>query len=74
MIHEYAEMEFGGTKGIDSSLGLSVKSQSRLTKSANNLSPLVGGRHAKGDAVAPMDLDEQCEYVAELLRLWIAQC
>ncbi|NMI00160.1 hypothetical protein [Pseudonocardia acidicola] len=73
MIHEYAEEEFGGTRGITDVLGLSGKSQSSLTKSANSLSPLAGGRHAKADAVAAMTLDEQCEYVAELLRLWIAQ-
>jgi hypothetical protein len=27
MIHEYAEEEFNGTKGIESKLGLSIKSQ-----------------------------------------------
>lgn len=73
MIHEYAGEEFDGTRGISAALGLSVKSQSRLTKSANNLSPLAGGRHAKGDPVVVMTLNEQREYVAGLLRLWIAK-
>jgi len=75
MIHEYAREEFGDTKEISAALGLSVKSQSRLTKSANNLSPLEGGRHAasRNDAVATMTLDEQREYIAGLLRQWIAQ-
>lgn len=73
MIYEYAEREFGGRKGIRNALGLSDKSQSRLTNSANNLSPLAGGRHAKGGVVAAMGLDEQREYIAGLLRMWIAQ-
>ena len=73
MIHEYAVEEFNDTKGISAALGLSGKSQSRLTKSANNLSPLAGGRHAsKNDAVATMTLGEQCEYIARLMRQWIA--
>lgn len=73
MIHEYAEKEFGGTKGIRDKLGLTVASQSRLTMSANRLSPVAGGRHAGGDDdTAYMSLDEQREYVSELLRLWIA--
>jgi hypothetical protein len=73
MIYEYAEREFGGRKGIRDALGLSDKSQSRLTSSANNVSPLEGGRHAKGVEVAVMRLDEQREYVSELLRLWITK-
>ncbi len=73
MIHEYADEEFHGTKGISAALGLSGKSQSRLTKSMNNLSPLAGGRHAsRNDVVATMTLDEQREYIAGLLRQWIA--
>jgi hypothetical protein len=73
MIYEYAEAEFGGRRGISAVLELSSGSQLRLTSSANNLSPLAGGRHAKGGTVAAMGLDEQREYVAHLLRLWIAQ-
>ena len=73
MIHEYAEAEFGGPKGIRTALGLSIKSQSNLTSSANNLLPLAGGRHAKGGAEAAMGLDDQREYIAQLLRSWISQ-
>ena len=73
MILEYAEHEFGGPSGISAVLGLSRKSQSRLASSANNLSPLAGGRHANGGGAVAMGLDEQREYVAGLLRLWIAQ-
>jgi hypothetical protein len=73
MIHEYAQLEFGSPKGIMRALGISVGSQSRLTKSANNLSPLAGGRHVSGDADAVvMSLKEQREHVARLLRSWIA--
>jgi hypothetical protein len=73
MIHEYAEREFGGAKGITSSLGISGNAQSRLTQSANSLSPLEGGRHAKFDAPAPLTLDDQREFVANLLRRWLAR-
>jgi hypothetical protein len=72
MIHEYAEQEFGGAKGVSSALGLSVKSQNKLTRSANNLSPLSGGRHAQGNSDVVMALDEQQEYVARLVYLWIS--
>ena len=73
MIHEYAVQEFGGTKGVRDALGLSVTSQDRLTSAANNLSPLEGGRHAGGSSAPAMTLDEQSEYVAELMRLWIGR-
>jgi hypothetical protein len=73
MIYEYAEKELKGSKGIRAALGLSDDSQDRLTRSANNLSPLEGGRHAEGGAAVAMTLDEQREYVARLLRLWIAR-
>ena len=73
MIHQYAQNEFGSPKGITGNLGLSAKSQERLTQSASNLSPLKGGRKVNGGEGVPMTLDEQREYAAELLRLWIAQ-
>jgi len=73
MIHEYARQEFGGDKGIREALGLSTNDQDRLTASANNLSPLLGGRHAKGrDSAAVWDLHQQRDFVAELMRGWIA--
>jgi hypothetical protein len=73
MIHEYAEMEYKGVKGIATTMGLSVNSQSRLTRSANNLSPLAGGRHATGSVDALLTLDQQADWTADLLRRWIAQ-
>ncbi len=72
MIYEYSSEEFGGSKGIAAALGLSVSSQKRLTQSANNLSPLEGGRHVQQEVPAAMSLDEQQKYVADLLRRWIA--
>ncbi|WP_037267472.1 hypothetical protein [Kibdelosporangium aridum] len=71
MIHEYAGVEFGGSLGIRDKLKLSTNSQGRLTRAANNLSPLEGGRHAKQSGEAGMTLDEQRTYVADLLRRWI---
>ncbi len=73
MVLEYAEREFIGRKGVSSALGLSKNSLDRLGTSANNLSPLAGGRHANDGVVPTMGLDEQREYIAELLRRWIAQ-
>lgn len=71
MIHEYAELEFGGTRGVRDALGISVKAQERLTASANNLSPLEGGRHAGGRGVAPMALEGQRAFTLDLLKRWI---
>jgi hypothetical protein len=71
MIHEYAEMEFGDVKGVRDALDISVKQQRTLKQSACNLSPFDGGRHATGTGDAPMSLDEQREFTAELLRAWI---
>lgn len=72
MIHEYAQRDLGGTKGIAAKLGLSESSQRRLTSAANNLSPLEGGRHATGQIEAAMTLDEQAAYVGRLIRSWIS--
>jgi hypothetical protein len=74
MIHEYAVDAFGGTKGITAALGLSGKSQDRLTKSANNLSPVAGGRHyVRSPSQEVMPLEEQREYIGLLLRRWISR-
>ena len=40
------------------SLGVSNSDQDRLTQSANNLSPLEGGRHARTTGVAPWSLED----------------
>ncbi|MDP8929303.1 MAG: hypothetical protein M3O70_12220 [Actinomycetota bacterium] len=70
MVHEYAETEFGGKKRVRDRLDISVNDQNRLTRSANKLSPLEGGRHARHGA-APWSLDECREFIAQLLRQWI---
>lgn len=72
MIHEYAESEFGGPRGIRDALGMSLGALTRLSKSANNLSPLAGGRHADvDDSLVIMSLEEQRTHTAALLRSWI---
>ena len=71
MIHEYAAMELGGTSGVREALGISARDQDRLTQSANNLSLLEGGRHAKTTGVARWSLEEQREFTAALIRIWI---
>lgn len=71
MIHEYAAMEFAGMKGIRDALGISTNAQLKLTRSANSLSPLQGGRHAKGESAAPMSLAQQRIFTMNLLRRWI---
>jgi hypothetical protein len=71
MIHEYAEADLGGTKGVRDTLGISASAQERLTASSNNLSPLEGGRHARGTGFASLSLEEQRAFIAELLRCWI---
>ena len=71
MIHEYAERDLGGEQGITAALGISANEQERLTRSANNLSPLEGGRHVAERSRALWTLEEQREFAAELLRRWI---
>jgi hypothetical protein len=71
MIHEYAMRDFGGEKGITAALGISGNQQKRLTQSANNLSPLDGGRHVSDHKQAPWTLEEQQEFAADMLRRWI---
>lgn len=74
VIHEYAELEFGGTKGVREALGPSQKD--RFTDAVNNLSPLAGGRHATFHAKNPsrplvMSIEEQREFARRLLRRWV---
>lgn len=71
MIHEYAEREFNGVKGIRSELGLSLTSQRLLTQSANNLSPHDGGRHADPAGSARWSLGQQQTHVSDLLQRWV---
>lgn len=71
LIYEYAEAEFGGKKGIREALGPSENAQDLFTASANNLSPLRGGRHARGDGIARMDLGGQRRFTSHFLRSWI---
>ena len=71
MVHEYARREFGDPRGIKGAIGISLSAQGRLTNSANNLSPLDGGRHATGGGSNLMTLAEQRELISELLRGWI---
>ena len=76
VIHEYAELEFGGTKGIRDALGPSQNEQHRFTDAVNNLSPLTGGRHAKFHAKNPsrplvMSIEDQREFIRQLLRRWV---
>jgi hypothetical protein len=71
MIHEYALEDFGGKKGVRDALGISADAQEKLRASANNLSPLEGGRHAKGTRFASWSLLEQRAFTADLLKRWI---
>jgi hypothetical protein len=71
MIHEYAARDLGGVKGITAALGITRNQQQRLTQSANNLSPMNGGRHIGEHNRAPWTLEQQREFAAELLRRWI---
>lgn len=71
LIFELAEHEFGDKPDIAKALGVSRNDLTRLTRSANVLSELEGGRHAEGSGRAPWDLEQQAEFVAEMLRAWI---
>ncbi len=71
MIHEYACAEFVNEKGVTEALGVSGNDQQRLRASANNLSPLHGGRHAQLDGPVPWNMERQREFCAELLRRWM---
>ena len=71
MIHEYARRGLGGNEGIRHTSRISMNAQKSLTKSANKLSPLDGGRHANEGEKDLMTLDEQRVLISELLRSWI---
>lgn len=71
MIHEYAQGDLGGTKGVRDALGVTADAQEKLRASANNLSPVEGGRHARGTGSASWSLEEQRAFTANLLRRWI---
>jgi hypothetical protein len=71
MIHEYAGREYGGEKGVRDALGITVDAQRQLKVSANNLSPLDGGRHVNGRGSAPWNLEDQRRFISDLLKRWI---
>jgi len=72
VIYEYAEMDFGGRKHIVVALGVSDNDITRLKKSANNLAPTEGGRHAKETGTVEWSLEDQMEFIARFLKRWIA--
>jgi hypothetical protein len=71
MIYEYAEEDLGGRKAIVAALGVTDNDIRRLRKSANNLAPNDGGRHATGTGTAEWSLDDQREFIAGFLKQWI---
>lgn len=71
MVYEYAEDDLGGPKAIVGALGISDKEVTKLRRSANNLAPLEGGRHAKRYGVAEWGLGKQAEFVGYFLKKWI---
>lgn len=72
MVYEYAEDDLGGRKAIVAAVGVTDNDIRKLRNSANNLAPTDGGRHAKGSRTAEWGLDDQMEFVARLLKRWIA--
>jgi hypothetical protein len=70
MIYEYAKSSLNGPQNINSLLSLSSSDISNLKKSANNLCPTLGGRHAGGKIEKVWGLDEQSEFIGKLLRNW----
>ena len=71
MIHGYAKTEFRGVKWVRDILKVSANGQRKLETSANNLSPLEGGRHPVRSGSALWGLKEQRNFTAELLTRWI---
>ncbi|MBI5197151.1 MAG: hypothetical protein HZA19_00930 [Nitrospirae bacterium] len=71
MVYEYAEGDLGGSKAIVEALGVTNNDITRLRKSANNLAPTDGGRHANRSRIAEWGLDDQMEFVARFLKSWI---
>lgn len=72
MVYEYAENDLGGSKAIIEALDVTDGDIARLKKSANNLAPTDGGRHAKGFGTAEWGLDDQMQFIARFLKEWIA--
>lgn len=72
MMYEYAKADLGGRKAIVATLGVAGNDITRLTKSANNLAPTDGGRHAKRSGTAEWGLDDQTAFMARFLKGWIA--
>lgn len=80
-IHNYARVSLsngtekirggGALLKIEHALGVSASDQQRLRNSANNLSPLAGGRHAEERHAAEWSLEQQRVFAADLLKLWI---
>jgi hypothetical protein len=56
MVYEYAEDDLGGRQAIVAALGVTDNDITKLRRSANNLAPTDGGRHAKGSGTAEWDL------------------
>jgi hypothetical protein len=71
MISEYAEEDFAGRKAIVADLGVTDSEIRRLRKSANNLAPTEGGRHAKRTGTAEWGLDHQKAFIGRFLKRWI---
>lgn len=71
MIYEYAEDDLGGRPSIVKALGVSDNNIKRLTRSANNLAPTDGGRHANGMETAKWSLDRQRQFIGRFLKAWI---
>jgi len=71
MIYEYAEQDLGGRNNIAATLGIADDDITRLRRSANNLAPTDGGRHATGTGTAEWNLDDQRKFIAGFLRQWI---
>jgi hypothetical protein len=71
VIHEFATRDLGRARGITATLGITGDQQVRLSRSANNLSPIDGGRHIGEGEKQPWTFDQQNEFAADLLRRWI---
>ena len=73
MIYEYAEQDLGGRNGIVDVLEIPNDDEIKeLKKSANNLAPTEGGRHAgRNPEIARWSVAEQRKFIVRLLQRWI---
>lgn len=71
LVYEHAEHSFGSPKAIAEATCISGKSRDRFTQSANNLAPESGGRHIGQNRRIPLDLDQQRNWIRDLLLRWI---